>query len=70
MFDDMGDSLKGTFLFSLVLLVLGLLYLSAALYAIKMVVGYLAIAPDANWMIASASLLTVVVILLAGKKEY
>jgi hypothetical protein len=69
-FGDMGEFLKGTLVASLVLLVLGLLYFMAALWAIKTGVGYLELTPDANWMVFSAALVSATSVLGSRRRDY
>ena len=69
-FGEMGEFMKRTFVASLFLLVLGLLYFMAALWAINTGVGYLELAPDANWMVISAVIISATSVFASSKRDY
>jgi hypothetical protein len=67
---DMAGFLGGTVVLSLLLIALGLAYFMLTLWTLKTGAGLLDLAPDANWLVLGASLISAASIVGSGRHNY
>lgn len=68
MMGETTEFLVGTLLMSLLLIGLGLVYFMVTLWTVKTGAAFLNLAPDTNWVLLSASLISAASIIGSGRR--